>query len=82
MLAIFGVALLATQQEYGASIAPEQHSNGIETALVTALPEITDNIEARDDLSDEDLARVRKVTTPTTDFSSAEAFESRSAGAA
>ncbi|MER0238421.1 di-heme oxidoredictase family protein [Fulvimarina sp. MAC8] len=50
-------------------------------ALPLATAALGDNSPTRQDLSAEDLERVRKVTAPTTDFSEPEKFETMQAGA-
>ncbi|MDZ5699799.1 di-heme oxidoredictase family protein [Chelativorans sp. M5D2P16] len=52
-------------------------------AFLTLLIAVEARVPApRDDLSEKDRARVEKVTRPTTDFTAAERFERRQAGAA
>lgn len=61
--------------------APIALAAGLALLMSTAIPSGAGDAATRSDLSPKDLARVRAVTKPTSDFSKAEAFEIKQGGA-
>ncbi len=61
--------------------APFALATGLALLVSTAIPSSAGDGVVRGDLSPKDLARVRAVTKPTSDFSKAEPFEIRQGGA-